>query len=253
MPTFEARLSGRAAESAAGETEHGRSGSPISDGNGARIGPNSLIQTGQALAALFDDETARMIFGRAGIGHRYADPPGTMLDEREPQRLFAVLCDTLSDQEATRVLAEAGDRTGQYLLANRVPKPARQLLPRLPPAISARLLVRAISAHAWTFAGSGGFSGEVHGWRRLVIHLAIKANPLATPGCPWHGAVFERLFATLTATQVSVLHPRCQAKGNDCCEWTITAPTGSLHPARMSRRAATARPDREDRPSQAPR
>lgn len=217
----------------------------------ARIGPNAVIQTGQALAALFGDETARQIFDRAGIGHRYVDPPGTMLDEREPQCLFAVLCDTLSDEDATRVLAEAGHRTGHYLLANRIPKPARWLLPRLPSAVSTRLLVRAISAHAWTFAGSGRFSGEVQGWRRPVIQLAIKANPLATPGCPWHGAVFERLFATLTATQVQVLHPRCHAKGNGCCEWTITGATRSLRPARMSRKAAAARPDREDRPSQA--
>ncbi|PLK71149.1 bacteriochlorophyll 4-vinyl reductase [Rhizobium sp. TH135] len=219
----------------------------------ARIGPNAIIQTGQALAALFGDETARMIFDRAGIGHRFVDPPGTMLDEREPQRLFAVLCDTLSDQDATRVLAQAGDRTGHYLLVNRIPKPARWLLPRLPTAISERLLSRAISAHAWTFAGSGRFSGQVRGCRRPVVQLAIQNNPLATPGCPWHGAVFERLFATLTATQVSVLHPRCQAKGNDCCEWTITGATGSLQSARMSRRAAADRPDREDRPSQASR
>lgn len=251
MPTSEASLSGRVAAGAEGEAQLACSGTQISKGNGARIGPNSLIQTGQALSALFGDETARMTFDRAGIGYRYADPPGTMIDEREPQRLFAVLFDTLSDQDATRVLAEAGHRTGHYLLANRIPKPARWLLPRLPSAVSTRLLVRAISAHAWTFAGSGRFSGEVRGWRRPVIHLAIKANPLATPGCPWHGAVFERLFATLTATQVSVLHPRCEAKGNDCCEWTITGATGSRHPARMSRRAATDRPDREDRPSQA--
>ncbi|MFN3321250.1 MAG: bacteriochlorophyll 4-vinyl reductase [Allorhizobium sp.] len=253
MPTSEARLSGRVAEGAEEEAQLARSGTQISNGSGARIGPNSLIQTGQALSALFGDGTARMIFDQAGIGHRYADPPGTMLNEREPQRLFAVLCDTLSDEDATRVLAEAGRLTGQYLLANRIPKPARWLLPHLPAAISTRLLVRAISAHAWTFAGSGRFSGEVRGWRQPVVHLAIRENPLATPGCPWHGAVFERLFATLTATQVSVLHPRCQAKGNDCCEWTITGATGSLRLTRMSRRAAADRPDREDRPSQASR
>lgn len=253
MPTSEARLSGREAEGSNGERELARSGTPISDGNGARIGPNSLIQTGQALAALIGEETARMIFDRAGIGHRYANPPGTMLDEREPQRLFTVLCDTLSDQDATHVLAEAGHRTGHYLLANRIPKPARRLLPHLPTAVSSRLLVLAISAHAWTFAGSGRFSAEVRGWRQPVIHLAIKNNPLATPGCPWHGAVFERLFATLTATRVSVLHPRCQARGNDCCEWKITAATGSLRPARMSRKAAADRPGQGDRPSQASR
>jgi divinyl protochlorophyllide a 8-vinyl-reductase len=219
----------------------------------ARIGPNSLIQTEQALAALFGDETAHEIFHRAGIDHRYADPPGTMLDEREPQRLFAVLSDALSDEDATRVFAEAGHRTGHYLLANRIPQPACRLLPHLPTAVSARLLVRAISAHAWTFAGSGRFSAEVRGWRQPVVRLAIQENPLATPGCPWHGAVFECLFATLTATQVSVLHPRCRAKGNDCCEWTITGATGPLRRPRMSRRAAADRPDREDRPSQASR
>lgn len=253
MPTSEASLSGRVAAGAEGEAQLARSRTQISNGNGARIGPNSLIQTGLALSALFGDGTARMIFDQAGIGHRYADPPGTMIDEREPQRLFAVLCDTLSDRDATRVLAEAGHRTGQYLLANRIPKQACRVLPHLPAAITARLLVRAISAHAWTFAGSGRFSGEVRGWRRPVIHLAIKANPLATPGCPWHSAVFERLFATLTATRVSVLHPRCQAKGYDCCEWTITGPAGPLRRARMSRRAEAGRPDREDRPSQASR
>lgn len=219
----------------------------------ARIGPNAIIQTGQALSALFGEDTARRIFDRAGIGHRYVDPPGTMLDEREPQRLFTVLCSTLSDQDAIRVLAEAGHRTGHYLLAHRIPKPARRLLPHLPAAVSARVLVRAISLHAWTFAGSGRFSGEVRGWRQPVVQLAIQENPLATPGCPWHGAVFERLFATLTATQVSVLHPRCQAKGNDCCEWTITSATGPLRRARMSRRAAADRRGREDRPSQASR
>ncbi|MDH4439892.1 MAG: bacteriochlorophyll 4-vinyl reductase [Rhizobium sp.] len=226
---------------------------PSCNGNGARIGPNSLIQTGQALAALFGDETARRVFDRAGIAHRYTDPPSAMLEEREPQRLFAVLCDTLSDQDAARVLAEAGHRTGHYLLANRIPKPARWLLPRLPTAISARLLVRAISAHAWTFAGSGRFSGEVRGWHRPVIQLMIRANPLATPGCLWHGAVFERLFATLTATHVSVLHPRCSAQGGDCCEWTIKRAPGPLSRTRMPGRAAADRPDQEDRPSPASR
>lgn len=219
----------------------------------ARIGPNAIIQTGQALSALFGEETARSMFDRAGIGHRYTDPAAAMLDEREPQRLFAVLCDTLSDQDATRALAEAGHRTGHYLLANRIPKLARWLLPRLPAGISARMLVRAISAHAWTFAGSGGFSGDVHGWRRPVIHLAIKANPLSTPGCPWHGAVFERLFTSLTATFVTVEHPRCSAQGGNCCEWRLRIAPGPPARARMSPKAAADPPDREDRPSQASR
>lgn len=246
MPMSEAGFSRPAIGCPLSQADDAPSVPLASTGSSARIGPNSLIQTGQALAALFGEEAARTMFDRAGIGDRYTDPPGAMLDEREPQRLFAALCDTLSDQDAARVLAEAGHRTGHYLLANRIPKPARWLLPRLPNAISTRLLVRAISAHAWTFAGSGQFSGKVRGLRQPVIHLTILANPLSTPGCPWHGAVFERLFATLTATHVSVQHPRCQAQAHDCCEWTIKGATGPRPRTRMSRTAASARPDRED-------
>ncbi|KQW27641.1 hypothetical protein ASE36_18835 [Rhizobium sp. Root274] len=215
----------------------------------ARTGPNALIQTGQALSALFGENTARALFERAGLIDRYTTPPQAMLDEAEPRRLFTVLCDDLAPIESIQVLADAGHRTGHYLLTRRIPKPARWLLPRLPPGLSTRILVRAIAAHSWTFAGSGRFSGHVEAWRQPVVRLAIRSNPLATPGCPWHGAVFERLFATLTASHVTVSHPRCSARGDDCCEWTIRPSAGPRPRARSFRKAGAGQPDREDRRS----
>lgn len=183
----------------------------------ARIGPNAIIQTGQALSALHGPGAARLIFEAAGLGRYIGVVPTTMIDEREPVALFAAIQATLPPADADRVLAEAGHRTGHYILENRIPPIARQILPKLPPGLSSRLLVSAIARHAWTFAGSGRFAGGVAGWKRPVVTLAIAANPLATPGCPWHGAVFQRLFASLCGHVGSVRHSQCCARGDGFC------------------------------------
>ncbi|PYB75023.1 bacteriochlorophyll 4-vinyl reductase [Rhizobium wuzhouense] len=220
MPTSDrgvASLFERAGESDAAEAE----GAAL-----ARIGPNAVIQTGQALASRYGSGVTRLIYEAAGLARYLGNPPHAMIDEREPKALFTALRQALPAQEADHVLTDAGLRTANYIVENRIPPRARKLLPKLPPALASRLLVSAIARHAWTFAGSGHFEGRVRGWREPVVILSIKANPLATPGCPWHGAVFQGLFATLTATHVAVVHPRCQARGDDCCEWTIKAATG---------------------------
>ena len=188
----------------------------------ARIGPNAIIQTGQALSALYGSGAARLIYEAAGLGAYLGDPPKSMIDEREPVALFAAIQATLPPAEADRVLAEAGHRTGYYILENRIPPIARHVLPMLPPGLSSRVLVSAISRHAWTFAGSGCFKGSVMGWSRPVVTLAIAANPLATPGCPWHGAVFQRLFASLCGDVGSVRHSQCCARGDRFCITQVT-------------------------------
>jgi divinyl protochlorophyllide a 8-vinyl-reductase len=183
----------------------------------ARIGPNAIIQTAQALSALHGPGVARLIFEAAGLGHYIGALPTTMLNEHEPTALFAAIQATLPSAEADRVLAEAGHRTGHYILENRIPPFARQILPKLPAGLSSRLLVSAITRHAWTFAGSGRFEGRVTGWNRPTVTLVIATNPLATPGCPWHGAVFHRLFASLCGDVASVRHTQCCARGDGAC------------------------------------
>lgn len=183
----------------------------------ALIGPNAIIQTGQALSALHGPSAARLIFEAAGLGRYIGVLPTMMMDEREPVALFAAVQATLPPADADRVLAEAGHRTGHYIMKNRIPPIARQILPKLPPGLSSRLLVSAIARHAWTFAGSGRFEGRVSGWKRPIVTLVIAANPLATAGCPWHGAVFHRLFASLCGDVASVRHGQCCGRGDVSC------------------------------------
>lgn len=183
----------------------------------ARIGPNAVIQTGQALSALYGVGAARLIFESAGLRRHLEAPPTAMVDEREPVALFAAIRAMLPPAEANRVLAEAGFRTAHYILDHRIPPLARKTLPKLHPALASRLLVSAIARHAWTFAGSGVFRGRVMDLTKPRVRLEIVGNPLATPGCPWHGAAFQRLFGTLCGCTATVRHLECCASGGNRC------------------------------------
>ena len=121
-----------------------------------RVGPNAVIQLRDVLhdfrlhgAALFD---------AAGVGAWWLQPPSEMIPEQEAARLHQAVRRHLVPEQARAVLREAGLRTADYLLANRIPRPAQIVLRILPPRFAAALLLRAIAAHAWTFAGSGTFS-----------------------------------------------------------------------------------------------
>lgn len=190
-------------------------------GSTARIGPNSLIQTAAALSDRVGHDVARSIFESLGLGLDFGRTEPGMVPEEKPQRLFRCVCDTCGPVLGHQVLADAGDRTALYLLQHRIPPLAQALLGLLPATLSARLLVRAIARHAWTFAGSGIFSAHVDGWINPVIRLEIRSNPLATDGCPWHQAVFARLFATILRHAMEITHERCCARGHPCCRWTI--------------------------------
>ncbi len=183
----------------------------------ARIGPNAVIQTAGAIGALLGDVEARRIFACAGLSDYLDEPPAGMIDEREAIRLFAALSRCLAPDVSTRVLAEAGSRTGNYILAHRIPRAAQRLLVVLPDLVASRLLLSAIERHAWTFAGSGRVRTE----RGRNLAIVIAGNPLAVAGCPWHTAVFERLFRTLVSGRVGVRQVACCASGASACRFEI--------------------------------
>jgi divinyl protochlorophyllide a 8-vinyl-reductase len=193
-------------------------------GEGSRVGPNAIIQTRTALDDLVGPALGCAVFEDAGLGCYLAAAPAEMVDEAEPAALFAALRHRMPPNAADRVLREAGLRTGDYILAHRIPRPVQVLLRRLPDMLASWLLLSAIREHAWTFAGSGEFICS-HG-RPLVIEIAD--NPLATPGCPWHLAVFERLFHSLVDARVTVEHSTCCAAGEAVCRTTIRRGGGRL-------------------------
>lgn len=127
---------------------------------------------------------------------------------------------------ASAIMAEAGARTADYILAHRIPKPAQHVLKLLPASASAVLLSRAIARNAWTFAGSGRFRAETP-WC-----FTIEANPLVRgehgdrPLCQWHAAVFERLYATLVAPDVTAVEVACCAEpGVHACRFELRRPS----------------------------
>ena len=190
---------------------------------GSRIGPNAITRVAEVLPGRIGARLTLDLFERAGLAHHLRQPPERMVDETEVMRLHGVLRDELGAPLAREVAREAGLRTADYLLANRIPKPAQALMKGLPAALAARVLLAAISGHAWTFAGSGTFSARAG---RPVL-LEIRNNPLARgvraaePACAYYAATFERLFRHLVRHDAAVVEVACEACGDDACRFEV--------------------------------
>jgi divinyl protochlorophyllide a 8-vinyl-reductase len=131
----------------------------------------------------------------------------------------------LYPDEARGIARAAGFGTAQYIRRNRIPAPARLLLRIMPGPIGARLLTKAISAHAWTFCGSGSLSVRIG----ETISFRIENNPLlavshaAYPQCDWHVAVFEELFTSLLGRTYKAVETQCCAQGAPACTFEVSA------------------------------
>lgn len=185
-----------------------------------KVGPNAIIQLADVLADRLGLDERAAALRAAGLEHYLASDPERMTDEREAAALHKVVQARQPD-EWDQLSWEAGERTAKYLLDHRIPGAAQWLLRRLPPAWSARLLLRSIRAHAWTFSGSGAFSATIE-WGAVVITIA--GNPIAMPSCPWHRGVFTRLFRELVSPHVLVRHEHCCARGDEVCTFRIGWP-----------------------------
>jgi divinyl protochlorophyllide a 8-vinyl-reductase len=129
----------------------------------------------------------------------------------------------LGADQAALVARRAGERTADYLLQHRIPRAAQALLRALPAALAARLLLRAVARHAWTFAGSGEFAARAG---RPVV-LTLRHNPLcrglrtAAPACDFYAAVFERLFRALVHRNARAVEVACEACGDAECRFEL--------------------------------
>jgi divinyl protochlorophyllide a 8-vinyl-reductase len=206
-----------------------------------RIGPNAVTRLAEALDELHGPPVTDAVFAAAGLLHYRQAPPSTMVDEAEVTSLHAALRRTLAPQAAVCVARRAGSLTGDYLLANRIPAPVRALLRALPAPWAARLLVRAMASHAWTFAGSGAFSSVAVPGRpgpeasappdvgptRPRLELAVRGCPLCrgastpAPVCDYFASTFERLFASLVSRSARVHETACQATGASACRFEV--------------------------------
>ena len=195
---------------------------PVAE-NPDRIGPNAVIQLVAALKALGETGPMARLFQDTGHGAWLESPPETMIPASEAARLHVGLRRLLPEARAAAALAMAGGLTADYLLANRIPGFAQAIFRIMPSRLSAWALMRLISAHAWTFAGSGVFSFAIDSG----AEARIGDNPLCSglrteaPACVWHAAVFEGLFRALVSPSSRARETACRARGDDCCRFRL--------------------------------
>jgi divinyl protochlorophyllide a 8-vinyl-reductase len=187
----------------------------------ARIGPNAILQLVPVLEDAAGAETTRHLLARAGI-FELPDPAAGLMDEAPAARLHQALRAEMPEV-APMLAREAGWRTGDYILAHRIPKPAQRLLRLMPARLGAPILARAVEKHAWTFCGSGVFT-LVSTWP-VVFEIAdnpvVRGEHSATPLCHWHAAVFERLFSALCGRTWRCTETACCAQGAPACRFEM--------------------------------
>lgn len=164
---------------------------------GALIGPNAVLQTVAVMEERLGHAETGAILLDAQI---HALPSGDgMIPEVQALRLHRWLA--LHEPMGCYVIAEeAGARTADYIIANRIPAPAAWLLRHLPAMLAAPLLMAAIRKHAWTFIGAGTFAPQ--GAWGFTIDRAGADDAIMPPESlfVWYAAVFTRLFGQLVAT-----------------------------------------------------
>jgi len=175
----------------------------------AVVGPNAVIQLGKALDHLLGRPTTQKVFLEGGHPDLLSDPPRDMIHETIPASLMAGLWKTLNPDDAKAVASDAGWRTADYVIANRIPRPVKWLLSCAPRPLGARLLLNAIRRNAWTFCGSGLCRIE----HAPTLAVVLVGNPLPTPEGTWHVAVFERLFQRLVSNECVVRYCRQRTAG----------------------------------------
>ncbi len=189
----------------------------------ARIGPNAVTRVAEALTARDGPGACRTVFEAAGLAHHLDAPPTAMVDEADVAALHRALFDVLGAEEAAEVAWEAGRLTGLYLLAHRIPRPAQAILRHLRRPLAARILLKAIARHAWTFAGSGTFA---HGfdpglWLRLDGSPVCRDIRTEAPACHYFAATFETVLAAMLGPRTRVVETDCAAAGAAACVFRV--------------------------------
>lgn len=188
-----------------------------------RIGPNAIIRVAEALEQARGRDAVEQLLTAAALEPYLQALPTEMVDEREVTRLQQTLRSQLGISEARRISWDAGLRTGDYLLANRIPKPVQALLKILPARLASRVLIDAIGRNAWTFVGSGRFEGQPGRPTRLSITDAPICRDARAdePLCDFYAGSFERLFSTLVHPAARVTEVACQATGAHSCVFEV--------------------------------
>jgi divinyl protochlorophyllide a 8-vinyl-reductase len=197
---------------------------PTGHGAPARIGPNAIIQVAHVLRDRCGAAVADPLLQHA-TGYTLATLPHEMVDEREARALSGAVIDTFGDGRARPMLHEAGVRTGDYLMAHRIPRLAQWVMRVAPHRVGLAILLKAMQQHAWTFAGSGRFTvSRMPAGTELRFDDCAMCRDMqrANVACDFYAGTFERLIRTLVTPAAQVREVECLAHGGQCCRFLVT-------------------------------
>lgn len=186
--------------------------------NQARIGPNAIIQTVQALKECYGPDQAAALLQPGGQAWLLDYHPTEMIDEQLFRDLVLLLVEQIGVADANHILQRSGQYTARYLLQHRIPGPFQRLLKLLPRRLALALLLVAISKHAWTFVGSGTFTYSLGRPPQLTIASGIQSRG-AIAG--FYAGTFETLLQSLIDAQTHVVPVAAQADGDNRCIYDI--------------------------------
>ena len=197
---------------------------PVQTKPSGHIGPNAVTRLAEAVDELHGHAATRALFVMAGLEGYLDQAPVDMVDEAEVIALHRFGRAQFGTEAFAGIARMAGELTGRYVLQHRIPHVAQAILRRLPAFLAARVLVRAIAAHAWTFVGSGAFAFTPH---RHGMLLTINDSPLARdersplPLCNFYSATFETIFRRLVSRRATVIEVSCAATGARACRFEV--------------------------------
>jgi divinyl protochlorophyllide a 8-vinyl-reductase len=181
-----------------------------------------VIQTARVLRDRYGRAKAEAMLAEA-TGRTMEQMPEHMVDESEVRALVRTCLAHLGPRQTQAVLRESGQRTAEYLLAHRIPRPVQWLLRVLPASLGVRLLSRAMAQHAWTFAGSGQF----HVRYTPSPEFSIAECPLCrgltldAPVCDFYAGTFEELLSRLVRRDTCVAQVESAASGGRACRYEV--------------------------------
>jgi hypothetical protein len=149
-----------------------------------------------------------------------ADRSGAVSDDE----LVSVLRLVGRRPDAPLVFADAGRRAARYAVQSSG-RSTRALAGAWPPFVGRRLASRAVRRLA-----AGYFRGEVvddggDAVVRMVRPLSVSAMPDGT-ACGFYGAAYGELFRSLADFEGTMLHDRCEGRGDAECLWRTEAAAG---------------------------
>ena len=189
-----------------------------------RIGPNAIIQTTAALREHVGDPRALALVHGA-TGRSLSEMPTEMVDEDEVNRLVRSMRADLDPALFEAVLHDAGCRTADYLIANRIPRAVQWLMRVLPAPVALRVLLAGIMRHTWTFAGSAAV--RIARTRGAPLRLVLTQCPMCramhepAPACHFYAGTLEHLLQRLVTPRARVVEVACEAAGAGGCEFSL--------------------------------